>query len=54
MVKKIKRNSGSDDVFKRNIILVFEVAILLTLIVIVVAVFKSDLSPFNKISFGAL
>ena len=48
MVKKIKRNSGSDDALKRNIIIVFEVAILLTLIVTVVAVFKSDLSPFKE------
>ena len=48
MVKKIKRNSGSDDALKRNIIIVFEVAILLTLTVIVVAVFKSDLSPFKE------
>jgi hypothetical protein len=48
VVKKIKRNSGSDDALKRNIIIVFEVAILLTLIVTVVAVFKSDLSPFKE------
>ncbi len=47
-MKKIKRNSGSDDALKRNIIIVFEVAILLTLVVIVVAVFKSDLSPFKE------
>ena len=34
--------------FKRNIIIVIEVAILLTLIVIIVALFKGDIIPFKK------
>lgn len=44
----IKRHSGSDDVLRRNVLIVVEIAVLLTLIVIVVAVFKSDLSPFKE------
>ena len=48
MVIAIKRKSDSSDFFRKNIIIVFEVAVLLTLIIVTVVFFKSDLSPFKE------
>lgn len=47
-MKAIKNKSGSDIVFKRNIIIVIEVAVLLSLSILTVGILKRDLSPLKE------
>ena len=48
VVSAIKKKTDSDAVFKRNIIIIFEIAVLLTLVIVTVGVLKSDLSPLRE------
>lgn len=47
-MRAIKYKSESDFTLKRNIIIIIEVAILLSLIIVMIGVFKSDFSPFKE------
>ena len=43
MVKEIKNNSNSDSAFRKKILIIFEIALLLTLTVLVVVILKGDI-----------
>ncbi len=47
-MKEIKRNSNSSNLYNKNLIITFEIAILLTLIIVTVVVLKSDFLPIKE------